>query len=126
MSAFGWDYPAGAEKDPRAPWNEPEIPSAVSKCGTEYDGSSDEPMSGRFHQDWLEGLDGHEGVHYQMPRSCPACAPADFYDEDDRCGRCTDDCTTDELSGNAWCAECIADPSDPDRDYDISREGRIA
>jgi len=23
MNVFGWDYPAGAEHDPRAPWNEP-------------------------------------------------------------------------------------------------------
>ena len=22
-NVFGWDYPAGAEHDPRAPWNEP-------------------------------------------------------------------------------------------------------
>ncbi len=26
MSKFGWDYPAGAEHDPNAPWNEVECP----------------------------------------------------------------------------------------------------
>lgn len=26
---FGWNYPAGAEHDPRAPWNEPEEPEYV-------------------------------------------------------------------------------------------------
>lgn len=28
-SPFGWNYPAGAEHDPRAPWNEPEEPEYV-------------------------------------------------------------------------------------------------
>jgi hypothetical protein len=30
-NVFGWDYPAGAENDPKAPWNEPSDPDAVTK-----------------------------------------------------------------------------------------------
>lgn len=26
MSNFGWDYPAGAEFDPKAPWNQRDLP----------------------------------------------------------------------------------------------------
>ena len=29
ISVFGWHYPAGAEHDPRAPWNQP---SDCEKC----------------------------------------------------------------------------------------------
>jgi hypothetical protein len=28
---LGWDYPAGAENDPNAPWNEEEVP--CEQCG---------------------------------------------------------------------------------------------
>ena len=43
---FGWDYPAGAENDPRAPWNQPDQPQCEI-CGIEYqefddDGIADE------------------------------------------------------------------------------------
>jgi hypothetical protein len=33
---FGWDLPAGAETDPRAPWNQKDPPECVS-CGDEAD-----------------------------------------------------------------------------------------
>lgn len=26
MSTFGWDYPAGAQYDPNAPWNQRDLP----------------------------------------------------------------------------------------------------
>lgn len=32
MNVFGWDYPAGAEHDPRAPWNQRE-PEDCRECG---------------------------------------------------------------------------------------------
>ena len=32
-NVFGWDYPAGAEHDPRAPWNEPPECEACDGCG---------------------------------------------------------------------------------------------
>jgi len=31
---FGWDYPAGAEHDPYAPWNQ-EDPEDCPECGSE-------------------------------------------------------------------------------------------
>lgn len=33
---LGWDYPAGAENDPNAPWNQPDI-EACDDCGDEHD-----------------------------------------------------------------------------------------
>lgn len=30
---FGWGYPAGAEHDPSAPWNQPDLPDECPKCG---------------------------------------------------------------------------------------------
>ena len=33
MNVFGWDYPAGAEHDPRAPWNEPHECEACEGSG---------------------------------------------------------------------------------------------
>ena len=32
-SVFGWHYPAGAEHDPRAPWNQDEDEIACWGCG---------------------------------------------------------------------------------------------
>lgn len=34
-SIFGWNYPAGAENDPRAPWNQVDPPCEV--CGKHTD-----------------------------------------------------------------------------------------
>jgi hypothetical protein len=31
-SPFGWDYPAGAEHDPNAPWNQPDLPDECPTC----------------------------------------------------------------------------------------------
>ena len=60
---FGWNYPAGAEHDPRAPWNEPEEAEYVRldrelarmaaslsrlrrhKVSIETDGAVDEPAT---------------------------------------------------------------------------------
>lgn len=60
---FGWNYPAGAEHDPRAPWNEPEeaeyqqvdrelarmaaslSPRRRRKVSIETDGAMDEPAT---------------------------------------------------------------------------------
>ena len=33
MNDFGWAYPAGAEHDPRAPWNAVEVEVYCSECG---------------------------------------------------------------------------------------------
>ena len=30
---FGWDYPAGAENDPNAPFNQPEALEECTECG---------------------------------------------------------------------------------------------
>jgi hypothetical protein len=30
---FGWGYPAGAENDPRAPYNQPDLPDVCPQCG---------------------------------------------------------------------------------------------
>lgn len=36
MSVFGWHYPAGAENDPRAPWNTPDaLPCRCDECDFE-------------------------------------------------------------------------------------------
>ena len=33
---FGWNYPAGAENDSRAPWNQPDAPDCIcDECDTE-------------------------------------------------------------------------------------------
>jgi hypothetical protein len=32
-SVFGWHYPAGAEHDPRAPWNEVPMEVYCAECG---------------------------------------------------------------------------------------------
>lgn len=34
-SPFGWGYPAGAENDPNAPYNQPDYPDACPICGAE-------------------------------------------------------------------------------------------
>lgn len=39
MNPFGYHYPAGAESDPRAPWNQRDI-EACDECGGE--GKNDE------------------------------------------------------------------------------------
>lgn len=36
--AFGWDYPAGAENDPRAPWNQPDCLQCGDTGQTSEDG----------------------------------------------------------------------------------------
>lgn len=41
MSAFGWDYPPGAEHDPNAPWNRPEEPEDEPDDFTGNDDESD-------------------------------------------------------------------------------------
>lgn len=33
MSKLGWSYPAGAENDPSAPYNQEESPDACLVCG---------------------------------------------------------------------------------------------
>lgn len=36
MTAFGWSYPAGAENDPNAPWNQGDAPRvACTQCDFE-------------------------------------------------------------------------------------------
>lgn len=32
-SPFGWSYPAGAEHDPNAPYNQPDLPEECPTCG---------------------------------------------------------------------------------------------
>ena len=36
MSVYGWDYPAGAEHDPRAPWNQHDD-NVCPACGDDLD-----------------------------------------------------------------------------------------
>ena len=38
---FGWDYPAGAENDPRAPWNQPE--PICDQCGCDEEDCECDP-----------------------------------------------------------------------------------
>lgn len=35
---FGWDYPAGAENDPNAPWNQSDEHHSYCPCHEDYDG----------------------------------------------------------------------------------------
>jgi hypothetical protein len=35
---FGWDYPAGAEHDPRAPWNQRDEPDELDTDSSDGDG----------------------------------------------------------------------------------------
>lgn len=39
---FGWDYPPGAENDPRAPWNQVGDEDHCDRCGEELDEDWDE------------------------------------------------------------------------------------
>ena len=41
MTDFGWNYPAGAENDPLAPWNAAEIDLYCPECG-DHDENADE------------------------------------------------------------------------------------
>jgi len=41
---FGWGYPAGAENDPNAPWNEPEMPEECPMCGEPNTDEDGEPL----------------------------------------------------------------------------------
>jgi hypothetical protein len=44
---FGWDYPAGAEHDPNAPYNQPDIPDECPECGEpNYDEDNHELYDG--------------------------------------------------------------------------------
>lgn len=43
MSPFGWDYPAGAEHDPRAPWNQEDADDCPECDGTGQVNDSDGP-----------------------------------------------------------------------------------
>ncbi|MFU8817397.1 MAG: hypothetical protein ACNA7W_18780 [Pseudomonadales bacterium] len=40
MSAFGWDYPAGAEFDPAAPWNQHDA-DECTQCGADVEEGDD-------------------------------------------------------------------------------------
>ena len=42
MGVFGWSYPAGAEHDPNAPWNQEEPPDTCPICGAANDGAEDD------------------------------------------------------------------------------------
>lgn len=48
---FGWDYPAGAENDPRAPYNQPDEDDNEA---TEYAWSAIEEEIGTNEGSWLE------------------------------------------------------------------------
>lgn len=42
-NTFGWSYPAGAEHDPNAPWNQPDLPEECPTCrksSTDEDGDA--------------------------------------------------------------------------------------
>lgn len=44
---FGWNYPAGAEHDPRAPWNQKAEPEC-QRCGETLRHDDDGPILCRF------------------------------------------------------------------------------
>ncbi len=46
---LGWSYPAGAENDPNAPWNQRELPDCCPVCG--------EPNTNE------DGSDIHDGIY---------------------------------------------------------------
>jgi len=46
---FGWSYPAGAEHDPKAPWNQEDMPEDwcdMCECQTGYIGKLWDPKDG--------------------------------------------------------------------------------
>jgi len=46
---FGWSYPAGAEHDPNAPYNQPDLPDECPQCGEpNYDEDGDPLHDGIF------------------------------------------------------------------------------
>lgn len=63
---FGWDLPAGAANDPRAPYNQPDTPECVS-CGND--------------DAFTDGCAKHAGPVCPACR-CPDCpAPSDMANE---------------------------------------------
>ena len=41
-NVYGWGYPPGAEHDPNAPWNLPDMPESCEKCGEDFLGDWDQ------------------------------------------------------------------------------------
>lgn len=91
MSGFGWAYPAGAECDPRAPWNQPDAVE-LEHCPVEFDGDCHNPNCDHCHCENAPecGCDGANGkcpgvTECQQAEEClcdhtpdPPCRCGDF------------------------------------------------
>lgn len=60
---FGWDYPAGAENDPRAPWNQ--VDPKCERCGLVEDDCTCKPCR----------KCGRDGQYLDEHDLCEDCTP---------------------------------------------------
>ena len=52
-SPFGWSYPAGAESDPNAPWNQDDMPTDYCEaCDTNGHPKTEMYALGRVSEQW--------------------------------------------------------------------------
>lgn len=79
MGKFGWDYPAGAEFDPNAPYNQEDAYEAkCAHCGFwfEYDLDENNPPSDCPRciedRDWIDAFDQDAELHRTVQLNDPS------------------------------------------------------